>query len=229
MDLDSDTDGNDSFDDIDALLVETFKDVAEAGRVHEGLNEDAKKFYNLVEDANQELYPGCKKISTLSFTIRIYLLKSLYGWSIASFTANLELLKEAIPDLNIPISFNKTKSMIRNLGLDYKKIDACPNNCMPFWKEHVNSDSCHNCGASRWVDFPEVDHGLEESTKAHKVPIKVLRHFPLIPRLKRLFMCSKTANSLRWHAEERSRDGKLRHPADGQTWKDFDSASRICS
>lgn len=48
MDLDSDTDGNDSFDDIDALLVETFKDVAEAGRVHEGLNEDANKFYNLV-------------------------------------------------------------------------------------------------------------------------------------------------------------------------------------
>lgn len=69
------------------------------------------------------------------------------------------------------LSFNKIKSMIRNLGLDYKKIDACPNNCMLFWKEHVNDDLCHNCGASRWVHFPEVDHGLEESKKAHKVPI----------------------------------------------------------
>ncbi|XP_060183378.1 uncharacterized protein LOC132613386 [Lycium barbarum] len=36
-------------------------------------------------------------------------------------------------------------------------------------------------------------------------------------------MCSKTADKLRWHDEERSKDGKLRHPADGQAWKDFDS------
>lgn len=63
MDLDDDV------DDIDGLLFETFKDVAKEGGVHEGLNEDAKKFYKLVEDANQELYPRCKKFSTLSFTI----------------------------------------------------------------------------------------------------------------------------------------------------------------
>ncbi|XP_049371954.1 uncharacterized protein LOC125836844 [Solanum verrucosum] len=35
-------------------------------------------------------------------------------------------------------------------------------------------------------------------------------------------MCSKTVDSLRWHDEERSKDGKLRHPADGQAWNDFD-------
>ena len=35
-------------------------------------------------------------------------------------------------------------------------------------------------------------------------------------------MCSETAAAMRWHDEERSRDGKLRHPADGQAWKDFD-------
>ncbi|XP_058726059.1 uncharacterized protein LOC131597373 [Vicia villosa] len=27
---------------------------------------------------------------------------------------------------------------------------------------------------------------------------------------------------MRWHAEERSKDGKLRHPVDGKAWKDFD-------
>ncbi|KAM3289638.1 hypothetical protein P3S67_017927 [Capsicum chacoense] len=36
-------------------------------------------------------------------------------------------------------------------------------------------------------------------------------------------MCLKTADSLRWHDEERSKDGKLRHLADGQAWKHFDS------
>ena len=35
-------------------------------------------------------------------------------------------------------------------------------------------------------------------------------------------MCSKTANSMWCHEEERSKDGKLRHPADGLAWKDFD-------
>ncbi|XP_004510005.1 uncharacterized protein [Cicer arietinum] len=223
MDVDGDTNDDTSSDDIDGLLFETFRDVAEVGGVHEGPNEDAKKFYKLVDDANQELYPGCKKFSTLSFTIRMYLLKCIHGWSNASFTALLELLKEAMPDLNILVSFNKTKSMIKDLGLDYKKIDACPNNCMLFWKEHKKDDSCHHCGASRWIEYPEVDKDLEESKKAHKVPAKVLRHFPLIPRLKRLFMCSKTTGTLRWHAEERSRDGRLRHPADGQAWKEFDT------
>lgn len=224
IDLDGDSDDEtSSHDDIDGLLFETFKDVAEGGGVHEGINEDAKKFYKLVDDANQELYPGCEKFSSLSFTIRIYLLKCLHGWSNASFTALVELLKEAMPDLNIPVSFNKTKSMIKDLGLDYKKIDACPNNCMLFWKDHEKDDSCHICGTSRWIEYPEVANDLEESIKAHKVPAKVLRHFPLIPRLKRLFMCSKTADTLRWHADHRSRDGKLRHPADAQAWKDFDA------
>ena len=58
--------------------------------------------------------------------------------------------------------------------------------------------------------------------KQHRVSAKTLRHFPLIPRPKRLFMCSKTADYLRWHEEKCSKDGKLRHPADGLTWKDFD-------
>jgi len=27
---------------------------------------------------------------------------------------------------------------------------------------------------------------------------------------------------MRWHEEERSKDGKMRHPVDGQAWMDFD-------
>ncbi|WMV46923.1 hypothetical protein MTR67_040308 [Solanum verrucosum] len=112
--------------------------------------------------------------------------------------------------------------MIKNLGLDYEKIDACPDDCMLFRNDHKDDEFCHTCGASRYIKSPEVDSELEPSKKQHQVSAKTLRHFPLIPRLKRLFMCSKTADSLRWHDEERSKDGKLRHPADGLAWKDFD-------
>ncbi|XP_058732816.1 cytochrome P450 83B1-like [Vicia villosa] len=115
----------DQIDDIGGLLHERFRDVVqEENEESVGLNEDAKKFYNLVEEAKQDLYPGCKNFSKLSFTIRLYLLKCLYGWSNVSFNALLELLREAMPSLNIPDTFNKAKGMIRDLGLDYKKIDA---------------------------------------------------------------------------------------------------------
>ncbi|XP_059301757.1 uncharacterized protein LOC132053662 [Lycium ferocissimum] len=35
-------------------------------------------------------------------------------------------------------------------------------------------------------------------------------------------MCSKQFVAMRWHANERPNDGNLRHPADGEAWKDFD-------
>ncbi|KAG6487522.1 hypothetical protein ZIOFF_056110 [Zingiber officinale] len=224
MDLNGDMDDReDAIDDIDGLLYEQFRDVAqEENGVGEGPNEDAKMFYNLLEDAKAELYPGCKNFTKLSFTIRLYLLKYLYGWSNASFNALLVLLRESMPQLNIPDSLNKTRGMIRDLGLDYKKIDAFPNDCMLYSKDHENDTSCHVCGAPRWIENVEGDRQLEENKKAYKISGKVLRRFPLIPRLQRLFLCSKTAGSLRWHEEERSKDGKLRHPADGEAWKDFD-------
>ncbi|KAG5614113.1 hypothetical protein H5410_013937 [Solanum commersonii] len=173
---------------------------------YDGPNKDAKKFYNLVEEANQELYPGCTGFSKLPFTLRLYLLKCLHGWSNKSFTSLLKLLKEAMPELNIPPSYNKTKST---------KIDACLNDYILFRNDHKDDDFCHTCGASRYIQSTEVDSELVPSKKQHRVSAKTLRHFPLIPRLKRLFMCSKTADSLRWHEEERSKDRKLRHPADG--------------
>ena len=46
-------------DDIDWLLNNQFRDVEQAERVYDGPNECAKKFYNLVEEESQELYPGC--------------------------------------------------------------------------------------------------------------------------------------------------------------------------
>ena len=68
------------------------------------------------------------------------------------------------------------------------------------------------------VWFVEIrDGSLEEkcakgSTK--RVPWKILRYFPITPRLQRLFMSSKTAADMRWHFENRVKDGLLRHPID---------------
>ncbi|CAL5185129.1 unnamed protein product [Lathyrus oleraceus] len=35
-------------------------------------------------------------------------------------------------------------------------------------------------------------------------------------------MCSKTADSMKWHALEANKDGMMRHPRDSEAWKTFD-------
>ena len=77
-----------------------------------------------------------------------------------------------------------------NLSQDNEKIDACTNDFMLFKNGHKDDEFRHTCGASRYIQSPNVDNELEPSKKQHRVSGKTLRHFPLIPRLKRLFMYS---------------------------------------
>ncbi|WCJ29242.1 hypothetical protein M5689_010888 [Euphorbia peplus] len=68
-------------------------------------------------------------------------------------------------------------------------------------------------------------HDVEtSSTKGKKIAAKVLKYFPLIPRLKRLFFSQrKTTSDMRWHEEHCKKDGKLRHPAYGEAFKAFNT------
>jgi hypothetical protein len=103
--------------------------------------DDVNEFYRLLEDGQQELYPGCRKFTKLSFMIRLYLIKSLGGISNASFDSILELLKESLPEGEVlPKNSSETKRMMRGLGFKYKKIDASRNNCMLFWKDHKEAN-----------------------------------------------------------------------------------------
>jgi len=67
-----------------------------------------------------------------------------------------------MPNLNIPESFNKTKAMISDLGLDYKKNHACPKDCMLFWKQDESLDVCSICKSSRWKKFPKENFEVNE-------------------------------------------------------------------
>ncbi|XP_019070242.1 uncharacterized protein [Solanum lycopersicum] len=112
-------------DDIDRLLHDTFRNVVDDQRhegVREGPHEDAKRFYKLVEEGKEDLYPG-------------YL---------------LDLIREALPFAQIPDSFYKAKKVIKDLGLHYEKIHACTNDCILFWNDNAKLDNCSVCGASRW-------------------------------------------------------------------------------
>ncbi|GJW51970.1 hypothetical protein Tco_0093321 [Tanacetum coccineum] len=101
------------------------------------------------------------------------------------------------------------------IGLGYESIHACEHDCCLFRGE-VNKDLqfCLVCNTSRWKD---------SDTPGKKVPRKVLRYFPIIPRLQRLYKSRHTAKDMIWHATGKCTEpGKMQHPVDGGAWKKFD-------
>jgi hypothetical protein len=97
-----------------------------------------------------------------------------------------------------------------------RKIDVCQDNCMFFWKEHINEKKCLKCQKSQFIEVINVD-GEEVMTE---IAYKQLRYMPLTPRLKRLFMSTKTAMHMRWHKEgECENNNVMVHPSDGEALK----------
>ncbi|GKB90865.1 tetratricopeptide-like helical domain, DYW domain protein [Tanacetum coccineum] len=186
-------------------------------------SDNSATYKKLLEECDKELYPGCK-YSNLSFTLHLYHIKCIGGVSNKTFDMFLELIRDVFPHLtSLPSSVSEAKKLTKDLGLGYEKIDACPNDCMIYWDTLKDQTSCHVCKASRYKSDTADDIGETSNAKKSNKPAKVLRYFPLIPRLKRLYMSKKIAKDMRWHNMGRTMDGKLRHPADGLAWKGFEA------
>ncbi|XP_075084162.1 uncharacterized protein LOC142167856 [Nicotiana tabacum] len=184
-------------------------------KYNEEPNIHATKFYELLEDAETELYPGCKKVLKLSFVVKLLHLKCLNHWSNKSMDALLSFFKEVLPEESfVANSFYEAKKVLCDLSLGYTKIDACRNDCILYWRDYADIQACPKCGKSRWKS---EEHG------GKKVAHKILRHFSIKPRLQRLYMARKTAKTMWWHKEENIDDGVLRHPSDSIAWKSFDT------
>jgi hypothetical protein len=154
----------------------------------------------------------------------MYNLKCVGGINNKFFSDILELISQLLPpcDETLPVNTYKAKKFHSSMGLGYEKILACRNDCMLLWKDNKNLDSCTICGESKWMADIHLDQDGDVISSRKKRQVKVLRWFPLIPWLQRLFMLEHTAHYMRWHAEGRTRDGVLRHPADGEAWRSFD-------
>jgi hypothetical protein len=53
--------------------------------------------------------------------------------------------------------------------------------------------------------------------------MKVVRHFPIIPRLKQMYNSTTISKLLQWHATNKSSDGFVRHVANSKTWAHVDA------
>ncbi|XP_057758862.1 uncharacterized protein LOC130979432 [Arachis stenosperma] len=200
---------------------------------YDGPSRDAQDFADLLADGTEELYPGCSKYSKLSFLVKLYHIKCMCGVSDKAMSIILDLLRDVFEQAKFPSTLYEAKKTIRKLGIEYKKVDACPNDCMLYRGEYENATKCKQCGTSRWKQKTRKGSVTKLKIPVKKngkpLPAKSLRYFPLIPRLQRLFMCSKTSSDMLWNKEADNNDGYLRHPRDAEAWKDFDAKYPVFS
>jgi len=115
----------------------------------------------------------------------------------------------------------EAKKILCPMGMKYKKIHACPNDCILYRKDFELLKSFPRCGLSRHK-LKQKDDDIIEEIEKHGPPMKVMWYLPIIPKMKRLFANPNDAKNLRWHVNERKCDDMYRHPGDSIQWKIFD-------
>jgi len=175
-----------------------------AGDTLDGLEE-------LYEQATTPVYAGAK-ISIVLATVVIINMCTVFHVS-NRFTNELlrYLSEDLLPAENkLPRLHYVARRNIQKLGLNYKNIHACPDGCILYDDEHVDRSMCPQCSKSRWMEG------------TNNVPTKVIRHFPLIPRLKRMWRSTEIARMLTGYTKHVSDDGVMRSVVDSPAWKHGD-------
>ncbi|CAN6543774.1 unnamed protein product [Malus baccata var. baccata] len=93
----------------------------------------------------------------------------------------------------LPESCYKATKLINDLGLTYVKIDACPNNCVIYWKDTAKLNACSVCGESRYKNVNEEDGSRKKKSQLRLCelhsPVKEINVYmhPLIDELNELW------------------------------------------
>jgi hypothetical protein len=151
-----------------------------------------EKMYEFVKKHLNCKVPPTSTYAQFIFILKLLHIKSFSRTSNVAFNVNatVKLLQKGFLEACLPNSFDEAMKYIRSMGLGYEKIHVCKNNYVLFHKEkYVKLDVCALCfeADSRWKDADTNKH----------IPQKVLRNFPLISVLKRMFHSSKIIKDAR--------------------------------
>jgi hypothetical protein len=130
-----------------------------------------------LKEAIRSLYKGARS-TKLAATILLVNLCTVHGDSNCFVDGLFTILQgHLLPRGNcLPKNYYDATTLTRKLGLSYNSIHAYPKGCVLFRGDHAAVVHCPKCNESRYKD-----------ERQQKFPIKVLRHFPVLPRVQRMF------------------------------------------
>jgi hypothetical protein len=79
-----------------------------------------------------------------------------------------------VGDRALPVNTYEAKKFFKDMGLGYKKILACRNDCMLFWKGNKDLDSCVKCREFKWNDEIHLDEDDQPISSSKRCQVKVL-------------------------------------------------------
>jgi Transposase family tnp2 len=145
--------------------------------------------------ARTRIYEG-SRLSRLSAIMLLLNLQQRHGASNLLLDDLFHTLHDRVlpPGNQLPSSWKEAKKVLKSMGLKYQVIHACVDDCVLFRGEHESATRCPVCDKPRY----------REDTLTGKVPMKVMRYFPLIPRLRHQYRCAELAEYMVWHSQNRS-------------------------
>jgi hypothetical protein len=149
--------------------------------------------------------------SVISATIVLLNMAVIHGVSNTYMDELLHYLYQSLlPRGNLlPRTHYEAKWVIRKLGLTYKIIHTCPSGCVLYCKDNKNLTEC-----------PKPDYRKSRFVACSNIiPTRVIRHFPIIPRLHRMFRSPVISSMLKWHFRNKSSDEIMKSIVDSPAWK----------
>ncbi len=153
-------------------------------------------------------YEGCftSMLSTMLLLLNLNIVHNVSNIFMDELFSLLK--KELLPKNNkMPSTFYEAYKLIKSFGLIYDSIHACVNGCALFRRTLKHVHVCPKCDSNRYVD------GLGDVRR------KVLKHFPLIPRLIQMYRCKSLTKLLTWQKDGASFDGLFHNMLNSKDWK----------
>jgi hypothetical protein len=133
---------------------------------------EVQKCFELLK-ASKEAVHEHTTMFVVSFVTQLMATKSKFVFSNNFYKELLKLFSDILlANHKVPRDMYQSKKLLSGLSMDYEKIDVCQDNCMLFWKEHINEKRCLKCGKSRFVEVINGD-GEEVMTE---IAYKQLRY-----------------------------------------------------
>ena len=174
----------------------------------EGMDTNLQDLADLLQEYGEPLYEGCRQ-SRMQSGVVLLTLVNLYSVSHNFMDALLKYLGEdLLPSSNcLPRSTYDVKRMVLKMGLRHRAVHCCPNGHVLYeGADYSDCRECPTCGEPRYIPG------------SNDIPVKVVRYFSLIDRLRRMYRCPEIAKLLAAHVDQKSVDGKMRSVIDSPQW-----------